>query len=67
MAFTGNLSVLTNALPAMQHGLTFAPAAKSQLPQGQSGSPALLNSSISGKVRLGADKEMQINAVPVPP
>lgn len=65
VAFTGNLLVLTNALPATRIGVTLAPAAKSQLPQGQSGLPTLLNSSISGKVRLGADKEMQINAVPV--
>jgi hypothetical protein len=67
VAFTGNLLVLTNASPATQYGVTLAPAGKSHDAQAQSGLPILLNSSISGKVQLGADKEMQINAVPVPP
>jgi hypothetical protein len=65
VAFTGNLLVLTNALPATQNGLTFAPAAKGQFPLDQTASPALLNSSISGKVQLGTENEMRINAVPV--
>jgi hypothetical protein len=65
VAFTGNLLVLTNALPTTQNGITLAPAAKSQFPQGQSASPTLLNSSISGKVQLGTEQEMRINAVPV--
>jgi len=65
VAFTGNLLVLTNALPATQNGLTFAPVAKGQFPLDQTASPALLNSSISGKVQLGTEKEMRINAVPV--
>jgi len=56
---------LTNAFPATQNGVTLAPATKNQFPQGQSSVPALLNSSISGKVQLGADKELQIRAMPV--
>ena len=65
VAFTGNLVVLTNALPTTQNGVTLAPASINQFPQGQSSVPTLLNSSISGKVQLGADKELQIRAVPV--
>jgi hypothetical protein len=61
VAFSGNL------LPAAQTTLTLSPKAKDQFPKAQTSSPTLLNSSISGKVKLGADKEMQINAVPVPP
>jgi hypothetical protein len=65
VAFTGNLTVLTNALPTTQNGVTLAPATKNQFPQGQPAVPALLNSSISGKVQLGGDKEMEIRAMPV--
>lgn len=65
VAFTGNLLVLTNALPAPETGLTLSPTTKSQFPKGQTALPTLLNSSISGKVQLGRDQEMQINAVPV--
>jgi len=65
VAFSGNLLVLTNALPATQTGATLSPTTKSQFPQGQTALPTLLNSSISGKVQLGRDQEMRINAVPV--
>jgi hypothetical protein len=65
VAFTGNLLVLTNALPATETRLTLSPAAKSQFPKGQTDLPTLQNSSISGKVQLGRDQEMRINAVPV--
>jgi hypothetical protein len=65
VAFAGNLFVVTNALPTTQNGITFAPAAKVQFPLDQTASPALLNSSISGKVQLGTEMEMRINAVPV--
>lgn len=65
VAFTGNLLVLSNALPAAETGLALSPTTKSQFPKGQTDLPTLQNSSISGKVQLGRDQEMRINAVPV--
>ena len=65
VAFTGNLLVFTNALPAAETGLTLSPTTKSQFLKGQTDLPTLQNSSISGKVQLGRDQEMRINAVPV--
>ena len=65
VAFTGNLLVLTNALSATETGPTLSPTTKSQFPKGQTDLPTLQNSSISGRVQLGRDQEMRINAVPV--
>jgi hypothetical protein len=69
VVFAGNLLILTNAPATGQTVLTQAPAARSQnqLAPRQNPLPILLNSTISGNVQLGTNREMQINAVPVNP
>jgi hypothetical protein len=68
VVFTGNIVVLTNALPASQTVLAQSPAKRqNQLAPQQNQFPSLLNSTVSGNVQLGTNREMKINAVPVNP
>lgn len=70
VVFSGDLTILTNAQSAGQVGLAQLPVDRSQnqlVPPALSQLPFLLNSSISGKLQLGTNRELQINALPVPP
>ncbi len=69
VVFSGNLVVLTNVVAGGQATPTLSPSAQNQiqLSPSQSQLPLLQNSIISGRVQWGTNREMQINAVPVPP
>jgi len=66
VVFEGNLAVPTN-LTTSQLPYRAQPATRGQVAPQQVSSPMLLNSTITGKVRLGTEQEMRINAQPVPP
>jgi hypothetical protein len=65
VVFAGNLSILTNASPIRQTAVTPSPEVRGQFAPTQNQLPVLLNSTISGNVQLGTNKEMPIKAVPV--
>jgi hypothetical protein len=69
VVFAGNIQVLTNVPPVGQTAVTQLPVTQNQnqFTPAQNQLPSLLNSTISGNVRLGTNQEMQINAVPVNP
>ena len=69
VVFSGSILLLTNAVATGQTALIQAPVARSQnqFAPTQNQLPSLLNSSISGRVQLGTNRELQINAVPVNP
>jgi len=69
VVFAGNILVLTNVPPLEQTAATQVSKTRyqNQRAPAQYQLPSLLNSTISGKVQLGTNNELQINAVPVNP
>jgi len=69
VVFAGNILIPTNVPTTEQAALTQSPLGRSQnqVVPTQNQLPSLLNSTISGNLQLGTNKEMQINALPVKP
>jgi hypothetical protein len=69
VVFSGNLQSFADAsaLGPVNFQQTSAARTQSQLAPMQNQLPNLLNSSLSGQVQLGTNKELQLHAVPVPP
>jgi hypothetical protein len=69
VVFSGNLQFVADAstLGPVNFQQTNAARTQSQLAPMENQLPSLLNSSLSGQVQLGTNKELQLHAVPVPP